>query len=412
MTSSFLGSFVGHGSLSVAGAVSGPVFVVATGGHLKSDAAGSQLYYTILMGATLELSGGTAADVNFVQHDYDYVNFVYLEQPCTLELDSPATFAGSLVGISVGDMIHLPGISASAAFVSDFTTLAITQTNGPQLNYRYHGPFGSSVLVDSDDNGGSIVYITAPPATGPTTIQQEIAGLYAALYNRTADAIGMQYWVDVVAHQADALGVTLESSASTAVSESDAALLGRLFVSTQSGYFDQLYGNLSDADFVSAVYLNIGGRDAESQAAINFWVDSIHRGTASGLSEREARGAMVGEFVSDIIAVDLASWAPMLSPNEMETAVLRQSVVSNKLAVSFAFVNASARPEGSFREGAFLNAHAVGDAAFMAQINAVDDMVITPLGAAAEIRAINNALIEHDLTNINLVGVLLHGPIP
>ena len=183
------------------------------------------------------------------------------------------------------------------------------------------------------------------PASEATTIQQEIAGLYAAVYDRAADAFGMQYWVNVVSQQADALGITYSAAANTPISTNDAALLGQLFVSTQSAYFNQTYGNLNDADFVNALYFNLGGQNAETASAIAYWVNVIQNSEASGLSVQNARAAMVGQFVHDLIDVNLAQWAPILTPSELDTTILRQAVVDNKLAVSLAYLNASGKSQ-------------------------------------------------------------------
>jgi hypothetical protein len=104
--------------------------------------------------------------------------------------------------------------------------------------------------------------------------------------------------------------------------------------------------------------------------------------------------------VHDLIDVNLAQWISVLTPSELETAILRQSVVDNKLAVSLAYGNASATPNGSF-----LNAHVVGDAAFQAEVRALNE-VVSPFIASVQIADINQAVSSHD---IGIVGIL---PVP
>jgi hypothetical protein len=418
ITSNGLSEFIGFGTISVTGTVAGFVYIDAAGGTLKVDGplagqvyyAGNELSYFISLGATLELSSGTASAVSFTQNSF--VNGIYQEHPDTLKLDIPAAFTGPISNISVGDMIDLVGITANSATISG-SGLTINETNGQQLTYNYNGHSafnasiaGDSLLVASDGNGGTLVYVAAPPATEATTIQQEIAGLYAAVYNRAADSFGMQYWVNVVAQQADALGITYSAAANTPISTNDAALLGQLFVATQSAYFNQTYGNLTDTNFVNALYFNIGGQNAEAASAIAYWVNIIQAGEASGLSVQNARAAMVGQFVHDLIDVNLAQSTSVLTPSELETTILRQAVVDNKLAVSLAYVNASANPNGSF-----LNTHVVGDAAFQAQVTALTGMVINPLGASVEVTAINQAVSHHNLADIQPVGILMPHPV-
>ena len=324
----------------------------------------------------------------------------------------PAAFTGPISNISVGDMIDLAGITATSGSIGG-PGLTINETNGQQHIYHYNGPggynasiAGDSLLVASDNNGGTLVFVAAPPTPQATTIQQEIAGLYAAVYNRTADTLGMQYWVNVVAQQPDATGITYASAASPPISASDVSLLGQLFVSTQSAYFNQTYGNLNDSNFVNALYFNMGGQNAETPSAITYWENIIQAGETSGLSVQNARAAMVGQFVHDLIDVNLAQWTTLLTPSELETAILRQSVVDNKVAVSLAYVNASANPNGSF-----LNAHVVGDAAFQAQVTALTGMVINPLGVSVETAAINRAVSDHNLADIQPVGILMPQPV-
>lgn len=399
----------GYGTIHITDPVSGFIGIGAAGGTLKADASAAAgrnnvLGYSISPGATLELSGTIATSVSFLQNGF--LNGKFEEHPATLKLDTPAAFSGSLDHLSIGDMVNLIGITASSATTSYTGDITITQANGQQFIYpRSYVEKSVKLLVGSNNNGGTFVYVTSGPTSESTTIKQEVAGLYAALYNRAADDVGMRYWVNVVAQQADAVGVNLASAADTPISANDAALLGQLFVSTQNAYFNQTYGHLSDVDFVSALYLNMGGQHPETSSAITYWVNVIQRGEASGLSMQSARAAMVGQFVHDLIDIDLAQWTSVLSPSELQATVLRQAVVNNKLAVSLAYVSASATPAG-----VFLNAHDVGDAAFQAQVTALAGMVITPLGAAVMADAIHRAVIDHNLADIQVVGVLMPHP--
>lgn len=331
---------------------------------------------------------------------YNNGNYITIDDP-SLSDEGP----GQLVGINnVGQVI---GNSLNANFVEQgfvFSGGTYTQISDP---LGTEGTFLQSIndlgqitgyYVDS--SGSQHAFVADPSAPQPTTIEQEIAGLYAAVYNRTADASGVQYWVNVVAEQADALGVTVASAANTPISTNDASLLGQLFVSTQSAYFNLTYGNLNDADFVNALYFNMGGQNAETSSAITYWVNIIQAGEASGLSIQNARASMVGQFVHDLIDVDLTQWTSILTPSELETAILRQAVVDNKLAVSLAYVDASANPNGSL-----LNADVVGDAAFQAEINALNGVAIDPSTATVQIASINQAVSDQNLADIHPLGI-------
>ena len=61
-----------------------------------------------------------------------------------------------------------------------------------------------------------------------------------------------------------------------------AALAGAIFLALSRW--------LSDAQFVDALYVSLGGQHAETASALNYWVDVIHQGLAAGLSAQAARG--------------------------------------------------------------------------------------------------------------------------
>ena len=115
---------------------------------------------------------------------------------------------------------------------------------------------GNSVLGPVTSGLGIQINTTTVPAT---SVQQEVLGLYAALYNRATDFGGYSYWVNTVGQLPDGVGVTTANAGTTAVTVNDATVLGQLFVNTQSSYFNSVYGGLSDSAFITALYVNIGG---------------------------------------------------------------------------------------------------------------------------------------------------------
>ncbi|TQK10604.1 DUF4214 domain-containing protein [Herbaspirillum sp. SJZ107] len=79
--------------------------------------------------------------------------------------------------------------------------------------------------------------------------------LYQAAFDRTPDKVGLGFWIDVLDH-----GAPLQDAA-------------RDFVGSQE--FKDLYGaNLSDAQFVDALYQNVLHRPAEG-AGFDFWMSSL-----------------------------------------------------------------------------------------------------------------------------------------
>ena len=339
---------------------------------------------------------GDYKDVGNNSHGFLYSNGNFII------IDDPNGQAGitSVVGINnidqvIGNSLNASGFEQGFVF-SGGTYTQISDPLGTEGTFLQSiNDLGQITGYYVDSSGSQHAFEATPPPPQATTIQQEIAGLYAAVYNRTADASGMQYWDNVVAQQADATGVTFASAANTPISTSDASLLGQMFVATQSAYFSQTYGNLNDSDFVNALYLNMGGQNAETPSAITYWENIIQAEETSGLSVQNARASMVGQFVHDLIDVDLTQWTTLLTPSELETTILRQANVNNKLAVSLAYVAASATPNGSF-----LNAQVVGDAAFQAEVRALTGVAVDPFTATVQITGINQAVADHNLADI------------
>ncbi|MEZ5228001.1 MAG: DUF4214 domain-containing protein [Acidimicrobiales bacterium] len=85
--------------------------------------------------------------------------------------------------------------------------------------------------------------------------------LYLAYFLRSADASGVNYWVGELQR-----GARLKT-----VSEAFAA----------SSEFRQRYGNLSNADFVRLVYVNVLGRQPDA-SGLNYWTSMLNRGTPRG----------------------------------------------------------------------------------------------------------------------------------
>lgn len=236
---------------------------------------------------------------------------------------------------------------------------------------------------------------TAPnPAPVATTVQQEILGLYAALYNRAADSPGLTYWEGVVNAQPDSGGVTAATAASTAVTAHDAQLLGQLFVASQSSYFNATYGSLTDSQFVSAVYNHIGGNSGDP-AGITYWSGVLATLEAQGVGAQMARSEIIGQFVQIIIEDNLSTQPPSLTTADWQAAAQLQTLFDNKIAVSLAYANASAGPGG-----AILDAHSITDAAYQAATRAIQNVTADGTTAVTAIGHIQAALANHDLTLI------------
>ena len=146
------------------------------------------------------------------------------------------------------------------------------------------------------------------------TIQQKIAGLYIAFFNRAADKDGLDYW------------------------ESQASLLGEVVAIKElaSGFalhpkFTDLYSGLSNQEFVEAIYKNTLGRAGDSEG-IAYWTNQLN----SGMSKSD----MVADFIS--ISLDFDPNAPQyssLSEEDIATAMQRKALITNKSNLSLDYVN-------------------------------------------------------------------------
>jgi hypothetical protein len=238
------------------------------------------------------------------------------------------------------------------------------------------------------DLGIQIDTTTVPP----TSVQQEILGLYSALYNRAADFNGVSYWANVVGQQPDGVGVTPANAASTTITVNDATVLGQQFVNTQSTYFNTTYGSLSDSDFITALYVNIGGNSTNIAAGVTYWTNLLQAAEAAGQSVQAARAGIVGQIVHDMIDYNVNIVAPGYTATQWQAVVQRQATIDNKVAVSEALSNASQQPGGSI-----LVVHTIGDPAFQAASTVIQGVTYDPATVTAAILGINNAVAHQSL---------------
>ena len=252
------------------------------------------------------------------------------------------------------------------------------------------------IVGDYYDSSGTLHGFLAGPASAPppTSVQQEVLGLYAALYNRAADFPGYSYWVGIDGQQPDSGGVTVANASTTAVTLNDAGVLGQLFVNTQSSYFNSVYGSLSDSAFINALYVNIGG-NAGDPNGVAYWANLLQQAEASGQSVQAARAGLVGQFVHDLVGFDTSIRLPGLTDAQWQDALTRQAAINDKIAVSLAYSNASQQPGGSI-----LDAHSVGDAAYNAAVTVIQGVTSDPTTVTVAITGINNAVAHQDLSLI------------
>jgi probable HAF family extracellular repeat protein len=256
-------------------------------------------------------------------------------------------------------------------------------------------------IVGTYDNGQfsfsanpEAVTTTTPPP--PTSVQQEVLGLYAALYNRAADFPGYSFWVGMDGQQSDSGGVTVANAGTTAVTLNDAQVLGQGFVNTQATFFNQTYASLTDSQFINALYVNIGG-NAGDPGGVAYWQGLLAQAEGSNPTAAQiqaARAGLVGQFVHDLIDFDLTPGAAALglTAAQYQQAQTREAAINDKIAVSLGYSNISQQTGGSI-----LVAHTVGDAAYDAAVAVIGVVTSDPGTVTAAILGINTAVAAQNL---------------
>jgi probable HAF family extracellular repeat protein len=298
---------------------------------------------------------GTYVDSNRVYHGFEYVNGIYTTR------DDPLDDGTQALGINnAGQIVGTYTDSSGAA----------------------HG-----FLANPSSS-------TAPPP--PTSVQQEVLGLYAALYNRAADFPGYSFWVGMDGQQSDSGGVTVANAGTTAVTLNDAQVLGQGFVNTQATFFNQTYASLTDTQFINALYVNIGG-NAGDPGGVAYWQGLLAQAEGSNPTAAQiqaARAGLVGQFVHDLIDYDLTPGAAALNLTaaQYQQAQTRQTAINDKIAVSLAYSNISQQTGGTI-----LDAHSVGDAAYNEAVAVIQNVASDPTAVTAAILGINTAVAAQNL---------------
>ncbi len=142
------------------------------------------------------------------------------------------------------------------------------------------------------------------------SLEAKITSLYVSFFNRAADEAGLNYWNNAAKAAGDGgLGTLKQLAAGFAAHPS----------------FKAAYGDMDNEAFVRAIYQNALGREGNPQG-IAYWKNRLDSGTA--------RSDMVAEFMNASLTVDLTPKAfPDLSQSELEDAVQRQNLISNKTRV-------------------------------------------------------------------------------
>lgn len=142
------------------------------------------------------------------------------------------------------------------------------------------------------------------------TVQQEVAALYSAIFNRAPDQAGLNNWVDLIQG-----GASLTQTADGFV---------------QHPVFTELYAGLTNIQFIQELYINVLGSAGDAKGIQN-WANLL----ASGVSKAQ----VVADFVRGALDVDLDAMLASgeLTQAEYDAAVVRQDTLTNKANVGIYF---------------------------------------------------------------------------
>ena len=186
--------------------------------------------------------------------------------------DAGTAHAGTAQAPSASIMAAAPAIAGGAGNDALHVPAGVLALDGGAgLDIAVYSGARASFTVAQDGSGFSVTDAAGDHATlhniervqfGDGMVALDIDGtagqayrLYQAAFDRTPDKVGLGYWIEVLDH-----GQTLHDAA-------------RDFVGSQE--FANLYGaNVSDAQFVEALYQNVLHRPAEG-TGFDFWVSSL-----------------------------------------------------------------------------------------------------------------------------------------
>lgn len=159
-----------------------------------------------------------------------------------------------------------------------------------------------------------VLMVTLPMYMQAVTIEDKIAGLYAAFFNRAPDKAGFDMWKS----KDDGSGSVLNEIAAGF---------------SEHPVFTSTYGNLNDEEFVSLVYQNVLGKAGDVKG-ISDQVKALNDGTYPRRSD------FIAGFVNSSLTLELTQANfPTLTAAELAAAQARQDLLKNKTEVSTYFVN-------------------------------------------------------------------------
>ena len=146
------------------------------------------------------------------------------------------------------------------------------------------------------------------------SIEQKIAGLYVAYFNRAPDQIGINYWTQRAKEANDSSETLKELSAGF----------------SQHPVFISAYNALDNRAFVEKIYKNSLGKVGDEEGIV-YWTKILNEG--------KSRSDMVSEFIEISLTSNLKKeYFSNLTDDELSIAQERQDLISNKVKAGLKFV--------------------------------------------------------------------------
>ena len=195
------------------------------------------------------------------------------------------------------------------------------------------------------------------------SLAQKISSLYVAFFNRAPDYSGLNYWKNK-AEQSEQNGIDpLET-----LKELSAGF-------AQHPTFIATYANMSNQDYVKTIYQNALGREGDAEG-IAYWTGLLDEG--------KSRSDMLAEFISLSLTLDLTPQNfPSLTQAELDAAIERQNLISNKSEVAVEFANTL-----STHTDVQDTQHPENDPAYLASIKVISQVGLDTDSVNAAIQAI------------------------
>lgn len=159
----------------------------------------------------------------------------------------------------------------------------------------------------------------------PNTVSnnQIISATYVALFQRAPDQAGLKVWQDEAAR--------LEASGEQGIELAKA--MATQFA--QHPAFTTLYGGLGNAAFIDAIYVNIGGKVADTAGRAN-WL-----GKLTDTNNPITRAELVGEFIYGVLSITSDEIQALdITAQEKLDGQARQDRLTNKAEVALEFTKA------------------------------------------------------------------------